>query len=262
MKTSTITRIPPQSPWVVIRQPNTQSRMRLFCFPNAGGGSMTYLTWPKFLPEEYEICAVQPPGRESRLMEPTYKRLLPMVEDLALALRPYLDRPFAFFGHSMGGKIAFEVARYVRAEYGLEPFHLFVSGCRGPQMPRTDGILHDLPKAEFIEELRKINGTPKEVLEHAELMQLMLPLLRADFELIQTYTYKPGPLLRCPVTAFGGLQDTEITRESLNEWRKETMSSFVLRMLPGDHFFINSERSQLLHLLSQELNRHEGIKRW
>jgi medium-chain acyl-[acyl-carrier-protein] hydrolase len=220
---------------------------------------MTYRTWPKFLPEEYEICAVQLPGRETRLMEPAYKRLLPMIADLALALRPYLDLPFAFFGHSMGGKIAFEVARYVRAEYGLEPFHLFVSGCCGPQMLKTDGILYDLPKAEFIEELRRLNGTPKEVLEHDELMQLMLPLLRADFELVQTYAYSPGPPLRCPVTAFGGLQDTEVTRESLDAWRKETTGSFVSRMLPGDHFFINSERPQLLRSLTQELKRHESI---
>src|ERR1044072_4621086 len=97
MKNSTMMRTRPDSPWVVIRQPSTQSRMRLFCFPNAGGGSMTYRAWPKFLPEEYEICAVQLPGRESRLMEPTYKRLLPMIADMALALRPYLDLPFAFF---------------------------------------------------------------------------------------------------------------------------------------------------------------------
>ena len=235
--------------------------MRLFCFPNAGGSARTYRDWGKSLPEEYEVCAVQLPGREARLLEPAYKRLAPLVEDLTSVLRPYLDRPFALFGHSMGAKIAFETARRLRAEYGLEPSHLFVSGCRGPRISKTDGISYDLPEPEFIEDLRRLNGTPQEVFEHSELMQLMLPLLRSDFELVQTYTYRPGPALDCPLTAFGGLQDEDVTRENLDAWRQETNGHFALHMLPGDHFFVNSERPRLLGLLAEGLQRHECVAR-
>lgn len=246
------------SHWVAVHQPNPRAALRLFCLPNAGSGSMIFRPWVKLLPQEYEVCAVRLPGRETRLLEPAYKRMEPLVEALVPGLLPFLDRPFALFGHSMGGKLAFEVARRLRAEYGLEPVHLFVSGTRGPRLPRKDRVLYDLPEAEFIEELRRLNGTPQEVLEHAELMSLMLPLLRADFELVQTYTYRPGPPLGCPLTACGGLRDADVTREHLAAWRHETTGPFTLRMFEGDHFFIHGERPQLLRLVAQELRASLG----
>jgi medium-chain acyl-[acyl-carrier-protein] hydrolase len=132
---------------------------------------------------------------------------------------------------------------------------LFVSGRRAPQMPRTLRVWHDAPEPEFIEELRSLEGTPPEVLEHRELMQLMLPLLRADFSVVQTYTYTPAPPLDCPITAIGGLQDEDANREHLEAWREQTNAAFNIRMLQGNHFFLNTERALLPRVIAQELRQ-------
>ena len=205
------------------------------------------------MPRSVEICAVQLPGRGSRMHEPPFTAISTLVTALAQALASYVDIPMAFFGHSMGGIIAFELARYLRRKRNLGVVHLFVSGSRAPQVEIEEPRTYDLPKPEFLETLRTLNGTPKEVLDHPELLELMMPLLRADFAVCETYDYSPEPPLDCPITAFGGMKDSEVTREHLEAWRDQTTSSFSLRMLPGDHFFINTEQAMLLKLLSQEL---------
>jgi medium-chain acyl-[acyl-carrier-protein] hydrolase len=201
-----------------------------------------------------EVIPVQLPGREGRLREPPLTRVAPIVEAVARDMQPYLDRPFAFFGHSMGAVLAFELARHLRRGQGREPARLFVSGRRAPQLAEDESCSFGLPEPEFIEELRRLNGTPPEVLEHAELMQLMIPVLRSDFEVCQTYRHVPDAPLRCPVAAFGGLRDASVTREALEGWRQHTAAGFTLRMLPGDHFFLNSNRPRLLEALSDELD--------
>ena len=175
------------------------------------------------------------------------------MEALAEAIRPWLNIPFAFFGHSMGALIAFELTRRLRQQYGCEPEWLFVSGRRAPQMAKGDPITYNLPRDELIAELRQINGTPQEVLEHEELMELMLPLLRADFQLTQTYEYVADVPVRCPITVYGGLEDYEVGRDVLLPWREQTSFRFGLHMLPGDHFFLRSSQSLLLSLLTREL---------
>jgi len=129
-------------------------------------------------------------------MEPAFTRLAPLIEALTAALLPHLDKPFAFFGHSLGAIISFEVARRLQAEHGLEPQHLFVSAHRAPQIPELDPPTYNLPEPQFIEELKRLNGTSSEILQNNELMRLMIPLLRADFELVQTYSYEAGPPLK------------------------------------------------------------------
>lgn len=181
-----------------------------------------------------------------------------MVVAIAEAIKPYLDRPYAFFGHSMGAMISLDLARLLRSEQVQPPpLHLFVSGRRAPQLPATSRHTYDLPEAEFIEELRRLNGTPREVLEHPELMQLMIPLLRADFSVCQTYEYAPEPPLSCPITVFGGVED-ETGREQLEAWREQTTSTFTLRMFPGDHFFIHEAQPQILQTIGQQLRQHAG----
>jgi medium-chain acyl-[acyl-carrier-protein] hydrolase len=199
---------------------------------------------------------VQLPGRGNRLGEPAYTRLPPLVEALSAALLPYFDVPFAFFGHSMGASIGFELARRLRRLRAPEPFHLFVSGRRAPQCPDTDPPTYHLPEPAFINQLRQLNGTPQEVLEHPEIMQLLLPLLRADFQLIQTYVYEPGPPLACPITAFGGIEDPETDRDLLERWREQTVADFSLQMFPGDHFFPHASRASLLQSISRKLGSH------
>jgi len=212
-----------------------------------------FRTWSESLPPEIEVRPVQFPGRENRLLEAPFSQLFSLIESIAQALLPYLDMPFAFFGHSMGALVSFELARYLRRQHSLSPLHLFVSGRRAPQLPDPDPPIHHLPQAEFLEELRRLKGTPEEVLQNAELLHLLLPLLRADFALCETYFYTPEEPLLYPITAFGGLQDDEVSRDVLTAWREQTRSSFKSRFFVGDHFFLHKERVSLLLALCQDL---------
>ncbi len=241
--------------WIVCPKPNAQARVRLFCFPFAGGGASIYRTWPDGLPASIETCSVQLPGRESRLREPLFARLQPLVQSLTQILRPYLNMPYALFGHSLGALISFELARALVLQNHPGPVHLFVSGHAAPQIPDTHRPIHQLPDSEFIQELGHLNGTPREVLQNAELMALFLPVLRADFTLNETYRYLPGALLECPISAFGGWQDSMTSRDSLAAWREQTRNVFMLRMFPGDHFFLYSARTLLLRALARDLAR-------
>lgn len=243
------------NPWLVGYEYSDRVSLRLFCFPYAGGGALVYRDWHRILPGSIGVYAAQLPGRGDRLAEPPFRDLPALIEPLIEAIKPYLDKPFAFFGHSMGALIAFELSRKLRSEYGLKPAHLFVSGRRAPQLPDSDRITYNLAEAEFIEELRRLKGTPREMLENPELMQLVGPVLRADFQACQTYVYSDSPPLRCPITVFGGLQDNDVTREYLQPWRNQTSVAFTLRLLPGDHFFLHSSEAILLRLIAQELHQ-------
>jgi medium-chain acyl-[acyl-carrier-protein] hydrolase len=189
------------------------------------------------------------------LIEPSFTKVEPLIESLTPALRPFLNKPFALLGHSMGGLVCFELARALRREFGLEPDYLFLAGRQAPPIRDRTAARYDLPEPEFIVQLRNLNGTPPEILEHPELMRLLVPLLRADFELCQTYVYDPGPPLDCPISVFGGLEDVEVSYEELEGWRRYTTGAFTLRMLPGDHFFIRTFQSQLLEMVSEDLKR-------
>jgi medium-chain acyl-[acyl-carrier-protein] hydrolase len=157
----------------------------------------------------------------------------------------------------MGAMVSFELARELRRSHGLEPLHIFASGCHAPQIPDSN-IIHDLPEPELIRELHRLNGTPKEVLENRELLSIILPILRADCMITETYVYENEPPLDCPITVFGGLRDPLIKREELEAWREQTNASFSLRMLDGDHFFLHTLQPLLLSILSRELHELES----
>jgi medium-chain acyl-[acyl-carrier-protein] hydrolase len=241
--------------WFVTLKANPHARLRLFCFPYAGGGAMIYRSWAGHLPSAVEVCAAKLPGREGRLRETPIAHITPLVKVMAEEIAPLLDKPFAFFGHSMGALIGFELARLLKRERGIEPLHLFVSGRRAPQLPSDEEPTFNLPQAEFIEAIRNLNGTPAEVLEHPELMELMIPLLRADFAVCQTYSFSPGSPLGCEMTVFGGLQDTDVPRECLVGWQEQTIAHCSVRMLPGDHFFLHSSQALLLRALNRQIER-------
>jgi medium-chain acyl-[acyl-carrier-protein] hydrolase len=241
--------------WLSCQRVRSRASLRLLCFPYAGGSASIFHRWSDNLPATVDVCPIQLPGRGSRMLEPSMTDMSSIVKAIAEAMLPHLDRPFAFLGHSMGATISFELARYLRAKHGVEPSHLFVSGCRAPQSSRETMMIYDLPDAAFMEELRRLNGTPGEVLEYPELMRLMMPTLRADFELAQTYTYSAGAPLSCSITAFGGLQDKGVSRRQLQAWGTQTSADFSLHMLPGDHFFIHQSQPLFLKALSRELNK-------
>lgn len=239
--------------WVTCPRPRPQARLHLFCLPYAGGGASIYRAWPDDLPPEVEVCPIQLPGRESRFQEPAFARLALLVPALAHALRPYVRLPYALFGHSMGALLSFELARQFHRQGEPGPAHLFVSAFRAPQFPDPEPPLHDLPENAFIAELRRLSGTPEEVMRNTELMHLMVPMLRADFAIHETYGYTEEDPLACPISAFGGQQDNEVSYEELMGWREQTAIAFTLRMLPGTHFFIHSSRALLLRAVSDDL---------
>ncbi len=241
------------TPWVVCPRPNPRARLRLFCFPYAGGGATAFRSWQELLTRDAELCAVQLPGRETRIKEAPVARLSSLLRVLAPAMLPHLDRPFAFFGHSLGTLVSFELARRLRREYAVEPLQLFLSGRGAPQIPDDRRAIHALPEPEFREELRAMGGTPEGVLEHPELLRLIVPVLRADFAVCETYEYAPEPPLDCPISAFGGTEDFEVPAAHLEAWREQTNGPFRLRMFPGDHFYIHTARAALLAALNQEL---------
>jgi medium-chain acyl-[acyl-carrier-protein] hydrolase len=243
----------PDNSWVICSGSNSQARLRLFCFPYAGAGPSIFRTWSNYLPEGVEVCRVHLPGRESRLRELPFGQLSLLVEVLARVLKPYLSMPYVFFGHSVGALVAFELARQLRKQYGLGPTHLFVSGRGAPQIPDPDPPIHQLPDAEFMEELgRRYDGIPEAVRQDAELMELLRPILRADVMLSETYRYTDDARLACPISSFGGVQD-RTTLEELDAWRAQTSGAFRLRMFPGDHFFINTARNDLLRAVAEDL---------
>lgn len=239
--------------WFAHHKTTADARMRLFCFPYAGGGATIYRDWSGLLPRGIQVYPVQLPGRGGRIAEPPFTRITDLVEAISDAILPLLDKPFAFFGHSLGAKISFELARYLQRTYGLTASHLFVSACSAPHLPTTEKGLHELPEPKLMEKLHSLNGTSSKVLNSPRLMRMALPAVRADFEIYDTYRYMPGPLFNCPITVLGGTRDPVVAPEHLVAWRNHAMADFNLRFYPGDHFFIHSAQSVVVQTVAQAL---------
>jgi medium-chain acyl-[acyl-carrier-protein] hydrolase len=246
------------TPWIACPKPNTRAELRLFCFPYAGGGASIFRRWVDDLPPEIEVCPVLLPGKDDRLLELPFTQFSHLIETLAQVLHPYLQVPFAFFGHSMGGLVAFELARELRRQNAPRPAHLIVSATPAPHLPNPADSFNVDSDAAIIEALRCFDGTPEWVLQDDELMQKLLPTIRADFQLLKDYTYLAEDLLDCPISAFGGWQDKLVTQEHIEAWKKHTNRVFTMRMFQGNHLFlheIDGTRSLLLSSISQELSK-------
>lgn len=240
--------------WVSFFPPNPQARLRLFCFPYAGGTIASFRTWAEGLPQAVEVCAMSLPGRGSRLKEAPFTQIEPLIEALAQAIMPYLDRPFAFFGHSLGALVSFELTRWLRSTNSQRmPMQIFLSGRWAAD--RSNQVLpsYNAPEPEFLARMDRLGGIPAEVLAEKELLDLLLPTLRADLAVNETYVYKAEPPLSCPISVFGGLHDPIVHRNELMLWQSQTTASCIVRMLPGDHFFFNTAQPLLLAMLTQEL---------
>ncbi len=245
------------TPWLTNRQLNPEASFRLFCLPYAGGGAAIFRPWQQLLPSDIELCPIALPGREHRIGERARAHLPELLDELADALRPLMDRPFAIFGHSMGAMIGFELVRTLRRRDGPLPTHLFVSARCAPQVRDRTAVSPDLPDAAFLDGIRQLNGTPEEILGHPEMLQLLLPMLRADFALIASYRYDATePPLDCPISVCGGIQDPETTHADLDAWRAQTTRLCMLRMFPGNHFFVQTARAHLLRAIVDDLRMH------
>ncbi|AUX39241.1 thioesterase [Sorangium cellulosum] len=239
--------------WVGLPRPNPAARLRLFCFPYAGGSASAYSAWWRELPASVELCTIKLPGREARLREPPFQRLTPLVGALSAALGPWLTKPFALYGHSLGALVAFELARALRRRGAPLPRHLLVSGRRAPHLPMGEAF-HALPDPEFVAWIRRMGGTPDEVLREPELMELFLPVLRADVAVNEAEPFVAEAPLDCPITAFGGVVDERASPAELEAWRELTRGSFRVEMFPGGHFFLRSAQGPLLRSISAVLD--------
>lgn len=225
------------SPWFVptaVKNPN--ARWRLFCFPFAGGSGHEFRTWGEQLPN-VEVMGVLYPGRASRFRTPLIDNIEEMVAELKQELTTYQDKPFAFFGHSLGALIAFELTRSLRKTGLPSPELLCVSACDAPHLQPVPPLIHDLPDDEFIQEIREFGGTPEGILNHAEMLALLLPVLRADLKLLETYQYQEEAPLDIPLFAAGGVNDTVTERENILAWRPHTTADWQSQFFQGGHFY-------------------------
>ncbi len=260
MRTTTIIGIEPeQAPsanhWIACPRPRPQAELRLFCFPYAGGAASAFWNWPTDLPPEVEVCSIQLPGRESRLAEPPFLQMGALLNSLSAGMQPFLDKRFAFFGHSMGAIVGFELARRFRRRGLPGPIHVFVSGSRAAHIPEHK-ITYNLPDRELLDVLRKLNGTPEELLVNPAFQRVFLPLVRADLAVDETYAYTPEDPLPCPITAFCGLEDPEVSREESEAWKMHTSGKFSSVVFPGNHFFLRSAQGRVLQSISEILKMH------
>jgi myxalamid-type polyketide synthase MxaE and MxaD/epothilone polyketide synthase D len=245
--------------WLPAALLRTDAHTRVFCLPHAGAGASAYRSWANELPPELQLCAIQLPGREHRLAEPPIDDAAALVRELVSGLRPFLDRKFVVFGHSMGALLAFELACQLRRAGLPQPSHLFVAAHRAPHLPFGAGELqeapvHQLGPREFRAELRRLEGTPEAVLANEELMQIAEPVLRADFKLCETYVYEPVDPLDIPISVFGGDSDPKVSALVLQAWREHTRAPLSLRMLPGGHLFLQSARAELVSAILSDLH--------
>jgi surfactin synthase thioesterase subunit len=247
------------TPWFIRFSRGDTAGLRLFCFSYAGSGASTFRGWSGGLPPDVDVWAAQLPGRETRVAEPPLRRMRQLVDALYDAIGKLLDVPYAFFGHSMGALVAYELARRLRSAGAPEPAHLFLAAFRAPQLPNPNIKIYHLPDEVLRTVLRK-EGTPQQVLENEELMRALLPTLRADFELCDTYEYRAEPPLRMPVSVFGGHQDVRVGRSDLEPWRLQAGGPFRLTMIPGSHFFLHSAQDLLLRELVRDLGAAALIK--
>ena len=220
---------------------------RLFCLPYAGGSASINREWRNGPLQRCEVNPVQLPGRERRIAEPSFARMNQLVPEFVRNLP--LDKPYALFGHSLGGIVAFEAVREIVRRGLPPPAHLFVSGTTPPQLCPNRPPRFALSRENLIEEIRKLGGTPEEVIQTPELLDLMLPILRADFAVLDTYHYRDGDPLPCPISAFASDRDAEVTPIEALDWRHQTQREFHFELLPGDHFFINSQGARLRQIV-------------
>ncbi len=253
---STMTRRKSQlakNPWFITAKPVSNPSLRLFCFCHAGGSATVFHQWHQRLPSDIEVCAIQYPGRGHRISEALIDDYDQMVESITEGIQSKLNQPFAFFGHSMGAMLSFGVARRLRDQGLPLPCHLLLSASRAPQFELGREPLHNLAKPEFIERLKQLNGTPAEVLEHAELMEMMEPILRADFKIVETRVYQETQPLEMPFAVFGGKEDSRVNTDYLQGWQQHTNAGFWLQLFSGDHFYYLQQPNPLLKQITDLL---------
>lgn len=244
--------------WVRWSEPQTQGiTLRLVALPYAGGGATVYRSWVTALSPGIELIAMQLPGRETRISEQPLTTWSMLTATLGPHVLSLTDKPLVLFGHSAGALVAFEHARWLQ-DKGVLVRALLISGCRAPHLPDRHAPLSCVSDEDLRHELEHLKGTPKEVLNNRELVDLMLPVLRADCILYDTFSYKPSPALDCPIIAFGGNNDPLVSTSEIEAWNVHTSAWFTAHHLSGGHFFLYS--NDFLYTLNKELQTLKSIE--
>ena len=239
-----------ESPWIAYAQPNETAVLRLFCLPHAGGGASGYREWVAGLAPEMEVLPVQLPGRETRFLERPFDSIESLLDALMVALQPYLNKPFAFFGHSLGALIAFELTRQLQRD-DVFPEHLFVSSYGAPHLPVKLPPMHHLADDQFVMALQELDTVPAAVLENEELLELLLPMLRADFAVYEGYQFQEAESLNCPITMLGGESDPLVSPEMLAAWATHSMQLSKMQLFPGDHFYLQAQQTAIWRVIQK-----------
>ncbi|OON72759.1 thioesterase II family protein [Streptomyces tsukubensis] len=236
--------------WFAPQAAAPDTAARLFCLPHAGAGASAYREWQPKVGPGVEVVPVQLPGREARFAEPLITSAGGVAKELA---EPLVERsggkPFALFGHSMGALLAYELTHELVLA-GCPPVHLVVSGCTAPHLPSSAGreVVHQLPDARLVRHIEALRGTPGEVLDQPELLELLLPVVRADYQLYETYRFVDRLPLPVPVTALRGTEDPETTESGLRAWDGLTTAPFQAVAFPGGHFYLNAYLDEVTEL--------------
>ncbi len=239
--------------WFVCERPSVNTKLRLICIPYAGAGAAVYRTWGQQLGSAIEVCTVQLPGRENRINESPFNQIQPLVEKLADALGPYANTPYALYGHSMGALVAFELAHTLRMREISMPTALLLGAHRAAHLPLNRPLLHTLSDTKFLEKICEFGGFSNEALVSHELLELVLPTLRADFTVCETYVFENRPPLGCQIHAFAGKSDQDVSPAEIAPWGELTAKQFTMHQFDAGHFFIHSHLDLLLQKLRQIL---------
>lgn len=233
--------------WLQWPTARSDAALRLFCFHPAGVGAAVYRQWGFGLPSSVEVAAVQLPGRGNRLKEPPVADVPLLVDALVSNLAPHFEGRFAFFGHSMGAVLAHELSHALRDRGLPSPSHLIVSGRRAPTVPYRFPPISHLPDHVFVAEINsRYGGIAPEILQHQDVLNLLLPCLRADIAALENFVAPVRPPLDIPIAAFGGDSDGQTPVENLEPWRQETTADFGVRVFPGGHFYLDPLRDKVL----------------
>lgn len=231
-------------------------KTRLYCFPYGGAGASMYRAWGRSLPDWVEVVPVHLPGREHRIREAPHSFIEPAVAEVLADFAP--DGPFALFGHSMGTLVAFELARALRRRGGPEPGLLIVSGLGAPQVKRDRPRITDLPEGPFLEQLRMHFDVTEDLLSDPLILEMVLPVLRADLAVVENYQYTPEPPFEFPIVAFGGGIDPEARPDHIHAWKDQSVRPVPVTIFPGGHFYINAHRERLLAAVRAALEETFG----
>lgn len=235
--------------WISGRRSRPRAKVRLACFPHAGGGASSFYSWRDVMPEWVEVLPIQLPGREERVAEAPVDDFPTLISAVHREIGPVLEPPFALFGHSLGALLAFELARSFSEAGNRLPLVLFVSSHRAPHLRSQRKDIHKLGTPSLVRALRRLGTIPSEVLDHPELRDLLLPALRADFRCFETYRYLPGPPLPVPIVATGGASDTLVTASAITPWKEHSSALTTVRFFPGDHFYLNENREEVVEMI-------------